>query len=282
MLSAIPKTLQELSSALAEANGETKAVAGGTDLVIRQRRGDIAPDGLIYLGVIPELREITFSEEAVRVGAMVTMRDLAAAFAGEGAYRAIADAAAGMGTPQIRNKATLGGNLCTASPAGDMLPVAWLYGAQVEILDGMGRTACLPVQEFLLGPGKTALQPSQAVTAVIFPRPKAGISAFCKIGYRENASIARESLAGLFCLDGEKRITGASLVLGAVGGTPIRAAEAEQYLIGREWSGNLEEQVTSMIARTVHDHCRPAHRLYKTEAARGLSAQLWSLLLERG
>lgn len=281
MLNAAPRSFAELSAALASATERTQIIAGGTDFVIRMRKNAFEPDMLIYPGFLPELKQICMTDSEVRIGAMVTMNMLSEYFTGQMAYSAIADAAAKVGTPQIRSKATIAGNLCNASPAGDMLPIAWLYGAEVEVFDAAGTFSRIPINQFLLGPGKNALHTGQMVTFIILPRLMNTISAFCKIGFREHVSISREGIACLLRIDGAGTVEEIRLTLGAVSDTPIRAEGAETMLRGRSFDVSLAAEAAPLIAAVVHDHCRPANRSYKTEAARGMVSDLFALLSTR-
>ena len=127
MQSLTPKTLAELAQALSAATEKAKIIAGGTDFIIKERAGKFAPDLLIYPGFIPELNTVTKENGVLRIGAAVPMNGITAALKDDKAFCAIADAASDVGSPQIRAKGTMAGNLCNASPAGDMLPVSWLY-----------------------------------------------------------------------------------------------------------------------------------------------------------
>ncbi|MEA4994813.1 Nicotinate dehydrogenase FAD-subunit [bioreactor metagenome] len=279
-----PGTLEELADALSRLTEKSEIIAGGTDYVIRARRDGLEPDVLLYLGGIPALHELCLGERELRVGAMVTMRELAEGLEAVPEFRAIADAACDVGSPQIRNKATMVGNLCNASPAGDMLPVSWLYNAKMELLSGDGSTCLIPVSEFILGPQKNALEPGQAVLSVVMDRrPVEGcISAFKKIGSRERVSISREGIAACVRLEKGGAIAQARLTLGAVAATPLRIPEAEAMMEGRRLEDDeLLADVTRVVARTIHENCRPANRQYKTEAARGLTADLFMQLKER-
>lgn len=279
-----PGTLEELADALSQLTEKSEIIAGGTDYVIRARRDGLEPDVLLYLGGIPALHELCLGERELRVGAMVTMRELAEGLEAIPEFRAIADAACDVGSPQIRNKATMVGNLCNASPAGDMLPVSWLYNAKMELLSGDGSTCLIPVSEFILGPQKNALEPGQAVLSVVMDRrPVEGcISAFKKIGSRERVSISREGIAACVRLEKGGAIAQARLTLGAVAATPLRIPEAEAMMEGRRLEDDeLLADVTRVVARTIHENCRPANRQYKTEAARGLTADLFMQLKER-
>lgn len=283
MQCAIPRNIDELVAALGSATEKSKIIAGGTDFVIKERAGKFEPDLLIYPGAIPELGQITFESGLLRIGAMVPMNRLSRELGGRQEFCAIADAASDVGSPQIRTKATMVGNLCNASPAGDMLPVAWLYDASLEVLCADGTRKQLPVCEFIVGPQKTVLAPKEIVTAVIIDAERfAGcVSAFHKIGSRERVSISREGLAAVLRVDENGIVQMVRLTLGAVGGTPIRVPKAEQHLTGRRLDDAALRDITPMIAQAVHENCRPANRLYKTEAARGLTADLFAALRAR-
>ncbi|HBD30449.1 MAG TPA: carbon monoxide dehydrogenase [Oscillibacter sp.] len=278
-----PKTLAELAQALSAATKKAKIIAGGTDFIIKERAGKFAPDLLIYPGFIPELNTVTKENGVLRIGAAVPMNGITAALKDDKAFCAIADAASDVGSPQIRAKGTMAGNLCNASPAGDMLPVSWLYDAQLELMNADGTASVTPVNGFITGPQKTILRPDQAVTAILIglKQFEGFVSAFHKIGSRERVSISREGLAAAVRLDENGKVEQARLSLGAVGGTPIRVTDAEEYMRGRVLDEKLVEEITPMVAETIHNNCRPANRLYKTEAARGLTADTFAKLMSR-
>ena len=283
MQSLTPKTLAELAQALSAATEKAKIIAGCTDFIIKERAGKFAPDLLIYPGFIPELNTVTKENGVLRIGAAVPMNGITAALKDDKAFCAIADAASDVGSPQIRAKGTMVGNLCNASPAGDMLPVSWLYDAQLELMNADGAASVTPVNGFITGPQKTILQTDQAVTAILIDLKQfeGFVSAFHKIGSRERVSISREGLAAAVKLDENGRVEQARLSLGAVGGTPIRVTDAEEYMRDRVLDEKLVEEITPMVAETIHNNCRPANRLYKTEAARGLTADTFAKLMSR-
>lgn len=283
MQSLTPKTLAELAQALSTATEKAKIIAGGTDFIIKERAGKFAPDLLIYPGFIPELNTVTKENGVLRIGAAVPMNGITAALKDDKAFCAIADAASDVGSPQIRAKGTMVGNLCNASPAGDMLPVSWLYDAQLELMNADGTASVTPVNGFITGPQKTILRPDQAVTTILIDLKQfeGFVSAFHKIGSRERVSISREGLAAAVRLDENGKVEQARLSLGAVGGTPIRVTDAEEYMRGHVLDEKLVEEITPMVAETIHNNCRPANRLYKTEAARGLTADTFAKLMSR-
>lgn len=284
MQSLTPKTLAELAQALSAATEKAKIIAGCTDFIIKERAGKFAPDLLIYPGFIPELNTVTKENGVLRIGAAVPMNGITAALKDDKAFCAIADAASDVGSPQIRAKGTMAGNLCNASPAGDMLPVSWLYDAQLELMNADGTASVTPVNGFITGPQKTILRPDQAVTAILIDLKQfeGFVSAFHKIGSRERVSISREGLAAAVKLDENGGSNRARLSLGrGSGGHAIRVTDAEEYMRGRVLDEKLVEEITPMVAETIHNNCRPANRLYKTEAARGLTADTFAKLMSR-
>lgn len=283
MNSLTPKTLEQLADALAQATPNTRVVAGGTDLVIQLHQGQVEPDLLIYPGQIPELRAIRLEEDRLYIGAMATMAELASELESVPEFRAIADAASKVGTPQIRNKATMAGNLCNASPAGDMLPVGRLYDLKLEALSGDGGIETIPMEQFILGPRKNALRPGQAVVGLAIDRKRwtGYVSAFRKIGFREYVSIAREGMGALIKFAPDGTVQDARLTLGAVATAPIHVTEAEALMAGRILDQNLLKEISVITAQTIHNNCRPVNRLYKTEAAQGLVADLFAMIKER-
>jgi len=279
-----PHSLDELAAALRHCAGTPALLAGCTDFLARRNGAAWSEETVIDLLQIPELRDIRADGDSLFIGATCTHD--CAAYNAEAAARfpALAQACAGVGSWQIRNRGTLGGSVCNASPAGDMMPVSLLYDAELETLDGEGTVTRIPVRDFVLAPRKTVLQPRQAVTAVVIDasRFRGCISAFHKIGSRERVSISRIGLASLVRLDGDRTIAEARMTLGAVANTPIRVPEAEERMLHRRLDEDaLLTEVTAIVSKTVHDNCRPTNRLYKTEASRGLTADLFSLLLSR-
>lgn len=278
-----PQTTEELAYALQERGKTSLVLAGGTDLVIRLREGKEEPEALIWPGRIPSLRQISVSEDCLSIGSMATLSEIASALEGYPEFAAIADAASGVGSPQIRAKATMAGNLCNASPAGDMLPIALLYETDLEILSGNGEITRIPAKDFLLGPGRTALRPGQAVIRLIIDRRRFADyrSAFKKIGFRSYVSIARIGMGMLVRFRNDGSIEDSRITLGAVANTPIRVPEAEALLYGSMPDESVTDAVRDILTRTVHDNCRPRNRLYKTEAAKGLWADVWDSVMSR-
>ena len=238
-----PRTRAELFQALAEPGA--RVLAGGTDLLVRLRSGRETAAALVSLDKIPELRGISETGgeglgRGLRLGAATTHAELLAHPLVRARLPMLAQALSELGSPPIRNMGTLGGNICTASPAGDTLPPLMALGAEVELASarphGAG-TRRLPLAEFITGPGRTALAPGEVLAAVQVPPPGAGwVQHFEKVGRRNALAVAVVSLAALLRTERGGTVAEARLAWGSVGPTVWRCPEAEAVLVGRRLS----------------------------------------------
>ncbi len=226
-----PATL-EAALALKASEPAARFIAGGTDLVVQLRKRKAAPAPLISLRNIPELRGVTVDDASVRIGATTPLADLLRHEVVRAELPALAMALTTLASQQIRNVATVAGNLCNASPAADTAPPLLVHDARVELSSTAG-TRALPLTSFLVGPGKTALSPGEVVTAVVVPRPTRGTrSAFLRQG-RVAMDLSLVSVAALVGIDDDRRPPVVRLAAGAVGPVPMRLPNAEAALVGR-------------------------------------------------
>ena len=221
----LPETVDEVVAALG-AEPEATLLAGGTDLMVEVNAGQRRLGTVISLRRVAELAR-WWTEPAepgtVWLGARVTHSQLTSEPLAS-LLPALASAARTVGSPQIRNTGTIGGNLGTASPAGDTLPVLVALDARIRTA-GPDGVRTLPVGELLAGPKRTSLAAGEIVTAVGVPQAT-GPQAYLKVGVRNAMVIAVASLA--LVVDTHQRRVGVGL--GSVGPVPLRAPEAEQYL----------------------------------------------------
>ena len=232
----MPRSVSEAVEILSSVPGALP-IAGGTDIMVRMRPGvpgggQDVPPALVSLRHIPELAAIEESDPggALRIGAAVPLREVADNPTVKATLPALVEAIEVFGSPQIRNVATLGGNLGNASPAADSVPPLIAYGARVEIT-GPDSTRRVPVEEFLTGPGRTALAPGEIVTAVtVGPRPTGERSTYLRQG-RVRMDVALVGLATRLATDGVTCVD-IRLAAGAVGPTPLRLTAAESLLRG--------------------------------------------------
>lgn len=215
-----PRTLEEALEMKA-ARPEAVPIAGGTDLMVEINFGRLRPPAMMDVSRLRELDGIGVRNGQVHVGAGTTYMRIFKELDDIGPMR---QASRTIGSPQIRHRATLGGNLGTASPAGDALPVLAAYDATVEVAGAARGPRRIAWHDFLVGPKRNSLQPDELITGVTWPAIK-GTGSFSKVGTRNAMVIA---VAGLcLVLDAEKREV--RVALGSVGPTIIRAREAEVY-----------------------------------------------------
>jgi CO/xanthine dehydrogenase FAD-binding subunit len=236
-------------------------IAGGTDLMVDLNYGRRRPTRVLSLRRLAELRGWKVEGEKVVLGAGTTYTDLLDPELAR-LVPALAAAARTVGSPQIRNTGTIGGNLGTASPAGDTLPVLFALDAEVQVASATNERR-VPVTEFVTGPKRNALQPGELVTAVRVP-VAAGPQEFLKVGVRNAMVIAIASCALVVDLD-HRTITCA---LGAVGPVPIRDSSVEMWVTTRiDWDGRrLSHQSVvegfgrrmAAASRPIDDHRAPA------------------------
>lgn len=218
----VPTSLSGAIEALSD-RPDADVLAGGTDLMVAVNEGRRRPTAVVCIRAVRELRTWDLEGDVVRIGAGVTYQELMEAPLSQ-LVPGLAQAARTVGSPPIRNAGTIGGNLATASPAGDTLPVLAALGARVEVTGPAG-TRTIGIPDLIVGPKRTTLGSGELVTAVLVP---AGLAPqeFLKVGVRNAMVIAVASLA--MTVDVEARRIG--IGLGSVGPVPLRAPDAERWL----------------------------------------------------
>jgi len=236
-----PKSLQETLELLNE--GNYKILAGGTDLMIQNRSWsnmlpDFKKDTLLVFN-LEELKYMFVEEECLHIGSGITLEELKHH---ELTPAILVEAAEIMASPAIRHMATIGGNIGNASPAGDSLPGLYVSNATV-VLKSIERTRDVPIEEFILGPGKTALQSNEIIVEVKIPLNNFNRVSFDKVGGRKADAISKVSFAGLAKIK-NNMVQEFRVAFGAVGPTVVRRKELEAKLIGvqlDELESNIEE-----------------------------------------
>jgi carbon-monoxide dehydrogenase medium subunit len=244
-----PASLQEAVTLLEQFGKRAKVLAGGTDLLVHMKMERVVPTAVISIGKIPGLDRITLQDGHLHIGALATIRAIEKDPRVLAHYPALTDACASFSTTQVQIMGTVGGNLGNGSPASDSAPALIALGAEVEITGRDGKRR-LPLEEFFVGPGKTALREGELISDVIIPRPQAGAgSAFFKIA-RVAADIAKVSGAVMLVRDGD-RIVDCRMAFGSVAPTPMRTRKAEQMLIGRVFSKEVVDKASQLAAGEV-------------------------------
>lgn len=230
-----PRSLEEALSLAARYGENAKLLAGGTDLMVLMMRRKLTPGHLINLSLVKELNFIKCDDKiGLKIGALCTLRSIEKSSAVVQRYSALTSAVKLIGSVQIRNAATIGGNLCNASPAADTAPPLLALDARVKI-DGKGDSRTIPLEKFFVGPGKTVLQPGQILSEVdADPLPPGTGTAFAKMG-RTPTDISKVSAAVVLTTKNDA-CQEVRVALGAVAATPIRAKKAEEELRGKKIS----------------------------------------------
>lgn len=230
-----PRRLDEALRAMA--TGEATVFCGGTDLAPQTESGARSYQSLLLnLRRIEALGGIDVTGTEIRIGATTTLSEIRGSSVLTEAAPALVEAAEHFASEQIRNAATIGGNLCNASPAGDTSPPLLVLDAAVELAcwrDDAVHKRRVPLERFFVGPGKTVKLPNELLTRVVFERPPAGfVSRFRKAGPRPALEISTVSLAFAARVAGGK-LSGVRVALGAVAPTPVRARHVEAALEGK-------------------------------------------------
>jgi CO/xanthine dehydrogenase FAD-binding subunit len=207
---------------------EATPVAGGTDLMVDVNARRVKPSALLDLSHLGELKTWQKQNGTVFLGAGMTFARIQRELI---EFRPLVEAASSVASPQIRNRATIGGNLATASPAGDSIPVLAAYDADVVVASSKTWMRRIPLREFLVGPKRTSLAPDELIVGVEW-QPIAGAGSFAKVGRRSAMIIAIASA----CLQVDEERHRVRLALGSVGPTVLRARRAEEFVQGLEWS----------------------------------------------
>lgn len=270
----LPRSLEELWRVL-EREPEAALYAGGTDLLVRMRAGMCSPPALVCLERIGELRGLREEGDGLRIGAAETHANLLRSPLLRERLPVLASALDTLGSPLIRNMGTLGGNVCTASPAGDTLPPLIAAGAVLELGTPGGRRD-VPLRDFITGPGETDLRPGEVLLSVRVPGTGAfNVQHFEKVGLRNALACCVVSLAALLAVSGEGVVEKAVLAWGSVGPTVVTCPEAEEVLVGGRLSGERLRRAAALVRERVSpiDDLR-ASAAYRREVAGNLLFRL--------
>ncbi len=240
-----PKTIKEAIELLKQYAKEATIVAGGTDVMVNLKTKKLKARGLISITEIKELVGITSeSDGSFCIGACTTMSDITENAALKKAFPILSEAASELGSHSIRNRATIGGSLCNSSPAGELAPVLIALGATLELV-GNNTSRKLLVEDFILGPGKNALQEEILTAITIPPRPN-HVGKYIKFGTRKSMEISIVSAACVIETSLDKKCTYACLILGAVAPKPLVIPACSESLMGinlTQMDSNLVQKI---------------------------------------
>ena len=242
-----PQTLLEAAQLLLEQRDGAYLLAGGKDLLVRMKRGEIRPSALVNLKSLQGLDGIKHSmETGLSIGALTSISALEQSSLIQRNYPVLSQAAGLLGSPSIRNLATLGGNIGRASPASDMAPSLMVLTARVSV-EGPGGKRDLPLEAIFAEPGKTTLEPGEVMTSFLVPQvdPHSG-AAYLKLGRREGMDCALIGAAVFLRFSGARgEAKEARIALASAAPVPLRARKAEEELL----SGPLTEERIQQAGR---------------------------------
>ena len=275
-----PETIEEATQILSEYGERAQLLAGGVDLVPKLRRRMLAPECMVSLLRIPGLDYIKGNGDGLKFGPLTSIRSLELSPLIQKDYLALYEAAHHRASVQVKTTGTAVGNLCVATPASDIAVALFALGACLRIA-GASSERTIPIEDFFLGVGQTALQPGEMVAEVLVPCPAAGTGqAFLKL-VRTTADIAKVNtavsltVAGGVCQD-------ARVALGSVAPTVIRAGKAEEIFKGKAIDEKIIEEAATAAAeetKTITDIRSTAE--YRREMSRVLVKRATNKALER-
>ncbi|GIK42598.1 MAG: dehydrogenase [Chloroflexota bacterium] len=248
-----PNSLGEAFRLLTEYGPKAKILAGGTDLLLAIRMGKATPRYLIDLSRLAELHGIWATDTGITIGAMTKVREIEISSLLVKDYRILVEAASTLASVQIRHLATIGGNICNASPSADLVPALLVLDAQAEIAGPYGRRT-IPLVDFFQGPRQSVLKPTEVLVKLHVPCPAVRSGAvYIKHSLRRAMDLAFIGVANLVSATNGAPDT-IRIALGAVAPTPIRARQAEELVLGR---GNLNPETIAEAARMAADEAKP-------------------------
>ncbi|MCU0578458.1 MAG: xanthine dehydrogenase family protein subunit M [Desulfobacterota bacterium] len=249
-----PKSLREACALLDEFGAKARLLAGGTDLLVNLKHKKLAPEQVISLNRIKGLDEAAAKKgKGISIGPLATAAYLAENELAQGPLQVLAEGAGRIGSPLIRNRATIGGNIVTARPASDLAPPLLVLGALL-ILKGKDGERELPVEKFFKGPGKTSIKPKEILSRIFIPEPDGpGAGAYLKLGSRKALEISLVNVASFIEVGADLSIKQARIALGAVAPVPVRAKTAEKFLKGKKPQGENDPLFREAARAAVQD-----------------------------
>jgi CO/xanthine dehydrogenase FAD-binding subunit len=253
-----PKTIDEALSLLAKYNGDARLIAGGTDLLPKMKRREIeAPNHIIDLKGIPDLDHIDYDEEkGLSLGALTTIHAIETSPVIQHKCNILAQAASTMAAPQVRNRATLAGNICNAVPSADSVPPLLVLEAKLKVMS-QKRERILALEDFFTGPNETVLTGAELVVEILIPPvPSNSRGIYLKLSPKRSMDLATVGVAALLNHE-QGRCKDMRIALGAVAPTPIRAKKAEGILREQQLTDDLIERTAQTAAeesRPIDDH----------------------------
>jgi len=277
-----PSTVEEASRVLAGAAGSAKVLSGGTDLLVQLRSGRVNPDLIVDIKKIPGISGIRQQDGGFVIGAATSGAEIGECEPLKAAWPGIVEAANLIGSTQVQGRASLGGNLCNASPAADSVPALIAARAICVIAGPKGRRE-VPVERVATGPGRTSLGPGEFLLEFRLPkRPPRSSDAYLRFIPRTEMDIAVVGAGVSLTRDAAGVITDAHVALGAVAPTALLVPEAAKALIGRK----LDETALNLLDKAAQNACKPIDDkrgtiAYRTKVAGVLARRTAAIAYQR-
>jgi len=267
-----PTTLDECLAVLAR-EPNARLVAGGSDIGVDSNLRQHRWSRIVSLEAVPELREFSETATSIRIGAALSLSDLEARWTSAPAV--MREWFQLFASPPIRNRATLGGNLATASPIGDAAPLLLAMDATVD-LAGADKRRTRAISSFFTGYRRTALRSGEILTTVEIPKPLPDRLAFYKISKRRLDDISTVAVAIAMDTDASGRVSRARFAFGGVGPTPIRLLDAERSVEGGEWNQSAVARVQDIIGQSLAPMSdQRGSREYRLQVCQSLVEKFW-------
>jgi CO/xanthine dehydrogenase FAD-binding subunit len=248
-----PNSLQAAVALLAGATGPARVLAGGTDVIVQMETDLIEPQLLVDIKKIPEVRQITAEDGGFRIGAAVPGMEIMDHAALCKAWPGVVDGVKLIGSIQVRGRASIGGNLCNASPAADSVPALIAAGAVARVFGPNGIRE-VPVEQIPVAPGKTSLAKGEIIVSFFLPpRPPHSGDAYQRFTPRTEMDIAVVGVGISLTLDDAGTCTAARVALGAVAPTALLVTEAADALVGTR----VDDAALQRLAKAASAACRP-------------------------
>ena len=277
-----PETLDAAVGLLTGESGLAKVLAGGTDVLVQLHADMVEPDLIVDIKNIAEMREVVNEDGAWRVGAAVTGKELMDYAEFNAAWPGVMDGVRLIGSVQVRGRATVGGNLCNASPAADSVPAMIAAGAVATVFGPGGRRE-VPVEDIVTGPGQTSLADGEIVVSFQLPKRAANSGdAYLRFTPRTEMDIAVVGCGVNLTLDDSGTCTDARVSLGAVAARPLLVDDAAKALIGTK----VDDDAMEALASAASAACSPIDDKrgtieFRTEVAGVLAQRAAAIALER-
>lgn len=264
------RNIDQVLDLLMEYGKDTKLIAGGTDLIIQLRQRQVSPKVLIDISDIDELRYIKEKDEWIEIGAGATFKDLEESPYFKGNMKGLFQAASQVGSPQIRSRATVGGNICNGSPAADIVPPLLALDA-ITTIKSREETREVPLENFFVGKGRVALKPHELLESIKFKAlgERCGLS-FSKLGLRKALAISRICTSVMLQLDQDQYCKDIKIANGSLGEYGIREKDVERFFIHKEIREETIEEGLKLLKKSIDQRLHGRSSLpYKIEAVEG-------------